>query len=276
MPMVDPSHSWPSGSVEANGTQLAFHRHGTPGSRPLVVLLHGITDDGLCWRRVATTLGQDFEVLLPDARGHGASGRINAPVTMAQLSGDTAALLDALGISGALIWGHSMGAATALGLAATRPDLVRAMILEDPPLDPQPLSPELLTAIRADASRWPALSADERHAQAARQNPAWDPDETAPWADAKARVDPGLMEHAMDLGSFDWRGLLSSARCPGLLVTGDPALHAIVTPAVADQAMRLWAGGRQLHVPGAGHNIHRDQWAATMEPVQAFLDEVAR
>jgi pimeloyl-ACP methyl ester carboxylesterase len=59
-----------------------------------------------------------------------------------------------------------------------------------------------------------------------------------------------------------------------LLVTGDPESHAIVTPEIAQQAARLWQNGEVVQVPGAGHSIHRDRYAETMAPIQAFLSRV--
>ena len=39
--------SWQSGSCEANGISIRFLQTG--GSKPPVVLLHGLTGDGACW-----------------------------------------------------------------------------------------------------------------------------------------------------------------------------------------------------------------------------------
>ena len=50
---------------------------------------------------------------------------------------DVARLMEALGVLGAIVVGHSMGALTAYLLAATRPELIRLLVLEEmPPPDP--------------------------------------------------------------------------------------------------------------------------------------------
>ena len=50
---------------------------------------------------------------------------------------DVVGLMDGLGILGAIVVGHSMGALTAYRLAATRPELIRLLVLEEmPPPDP--------------------------------------------------------------------------------------------------------------------------------------------
>jgi pimeloyl-ACP methyl ester carboxylesterase len=59
-----------------------------------------------------------------------------------------------------------------------------------------------------------------------------------------------------------------------LLITGDPERGGIVTPAVADEATRLWRSGRVAHIPNTGHNIRRDRFEPYRDAVAAFLREV--
>ncbi|MFN2157062.1 MAG: alpha/beta fold hydrolase, partial [Anaerolineae bacterium] len=58
-----------------NGVDLHYYRTGKEGGPPLV-LAHGFSDDGQCWYRLATDLEADFDVVMPDARGHGLSARV--------------------------------------------------------------------------------------------------------------------------------------------------------------------------------------------------------
>ena len=69
---------WQSGDIETNGIRMHYHRTG--GDKPALVLSHGATDSGLCWTRVARVLEADYDVIMPDARGH---GRSDAPATAA-------------------------------------------------------------------------------------------------------------------------------------------------------------------------------------------------
>ncbi len=263
--------AWTTGTVSVDGVRLSYDRTGPPG-RSVLVLLHGITDDGRCWSRVARDLEADFDILMPDARGHGRSEGIATGFSVPRLVADLAGLLDGLGITDALLFGHSMGAITAAALAASRPDLARACALEDPPLGELiPVSAEALAEMRADAATWRTLPPDECHQLAAVRNPSWDPQESGPWADAKALVDLAVIDQFGTFDAFDWRTALTEMRCPGLLVTGDPALGAIVTAETAQEAARLWPAGRVVHVTGAGHCVHRDRWEATMAPVREFL-----
>jgi N-formylmaleamate deformylase len=62
---------WSDGYVKTNGLRIHYYRTG--GNKPQVVINHGAADDGLCWTRIVTELEKDYDVILPDARGHGKS-----------------------------------------------------------------------------------------------------------------------------------------------------------------------------------------------------------
>src|ERR1700719_2990387 len=121
---------WFSGDVGANGIRLHYYRTG--GDKPPIVLSHGATDDGLCWTRVARALEADYDVIMPDARGHGLSEAPEEGYTAQARAADLAGLIGALELQKPAVGGHSMGAMTTFYLAATRPALVRCAILEDP------------------------------------------------------------------------------------------------------------------------------------------------
>ena len=266
---------WATGAVVVDGVRLEYQRTGGDG-KPVLVLLHGITDAGLCWTRVARDLEADYDIVMPDARGHGHSDGIETGFSIPRLASDVASVLDELGIENAVVFGHSMGAATALSLAASRPDLVRACILEDPPLEgPTTPSTELVAEMRADAALWLTLPPAQRYERAAATHPGWDRQETDAWADAKALVDPAIIDQFGSVRGWDWRAAFSQMRCPGLLITGDPSLQAIVSAPTAEAVIRLWPAGRIVHVNGAGHCVHRDRWEETMAPVRSFLQEQA-
>jgi N-formylmaleamate deformylase len=263
------------GTIRVDGARLHYSRTGS-GHEPLV-LLHGLTDDGACWSRVVTLLAEDFDLVVPDARGHGRSGGIGDDgFTVLRLANDVAGVLDRLDVRDALLFGHSMGAITAAVVAAIRPDLVRALVLEDPPLDVPIVPADVRRAgMLAEIMLWRGLQADVRHARARVAHPEWDRLETDPWADAKAAVHSGVIDHLGLFEGFDWRGILGRLERPGILLTGEPARGAIVTGEVAEEAMGIWQTGAVVHIPGAGHCIHRDRWSEAMEPIRSYLVRTA-
>lgn len=103
------------------------------GQGPPVVLLHGMMSTSEIWRLegYVGALRDEFRLILIDTRGHGRSDRPHEPAAYrySQHAADVLAVLDDLGISSAVICGFSLGACTALRLAATCPDRVRALVL---------------------------------------------------------------------------------------------------------------------------------------------------
>ena len=66
--------NWLQGDVELGDMSMHYVRTG--GDKPALVLAHGFSDNGMCWLPVAQALSTDYNVFLPDARGHGQSSRI--------------------------------------------------------------------------------------------------------------------------------------------------------------------------------------------------------
>ena len=100
--------SWYDGTIKANGIRQHYYRTGD-GSKPALVLCHGVTDNGLCWTPVARALENAFDVIMVDARGHGLSDAPEDGYTTEDRADDVAALIQALGLEKPIILGHSMG-----------------------------------------------------------------------------------------------------------------------------------------------------------------------
>lgn len=273
--MTNLTEGWTEGTVAANGVNIHYYRTGSESSdKPAMLLLHGITDNGLCWSRVALELQDRYDIVMTDARGHGKSDRLENGLSAQLLAADAAGVIRALGLAKPVVFGHSMGAFTALALAAEYPELAGALLLEDPPLReaPAPEPPaEFMEERRREFTALRAMSPQERTAQGAALNPNWHALEVTPWAQSKAEVDPEVLNQFGRFNGYSWREAFSRIRCPGLLITGDPDKMAIVTSATGREVVTLWQDGEVVHIAGAGHCIHRDRYAETMAAVDAFL-----
>jgi N-formylmaleamate deformylase len=274
-------NAWSDGYVQADAMRVHYTRTG--GNRTSLILLHGITDNGLCWTRVAKALEHDYDIIMPDARGHGLSDGPEKGFSIEWLAADVAALIRSLQLERPFVLGHSMGAATASTLAARYPDLVRAVLLEDPPWrDTAPVASPVQDEKQAQGqSSWlqwlvplRAMSREQRIALARREY-QWAGEELEPWAESKEQFNLAVVQRNVDnaLHTGSWRELVTQIRCPFLLITGDPKKGAIVTAEVAQEVTRLAAQGEVVHVPGAGHNIRRDQYEAFMAAITHFLQE---
>lgn len=247
---------------------LRLHELGRPDG-PTLVLLHGFTDSGLCWPDAVRRWSHDYRILAPDARGHGESARFD-PATLGGnhfevMVSDAVALLEALagdGVEAPILVGHSMGAGVAGTVLATRPDLVRAAVLEDPPwftlppgADSRP--PERVTIqqglqpFRDDCAA--AVSAGRA------ELPSWPETELQPWAVSKAQVDPSLTDREQIARPGSWIDVAAAITRPTLLVTGGRQEEVLV--GVESRARVAALGNRHLEVavvPGAGHTVRRD------------------
>lgn len=100
------------------------------GSGPPLLMLMGMGGSSLTWGEpFLQALRSDFEVIVYDHRGIGASTRLEGPITILEMAQDAAGLLGALGIERADVLGISMGGMVAQELALGRPELVRTLSL---------------------------------------------------------------------------------------------------------------------------------------------------
>lgn len=275
--------SWSDRYLDTNGIRIHYTRTGA--TKPSLILLHGITDNGLCWTRVAQALQNDYDVIMPDARGHGLSDGPETGFSMDMQAADIAGLIQSLQLDHPFVLGHSMGAATTTTLAARYPDLVRAVLLEDPPWRDAPVSPPpdaaTLSQQQARQGSWlqwlvplRAMSLEQRIATA-RKEQHWAEEELAPWAESKEQFNLAVMQRNVDTGLRvnPWRDLVAQIHCPFLLITGDPQRGAIVSAQVAQEVTELAPHAEVVHIAGAGHNIRRDQYEPFMVAITRFLHD---
>jgi pimeloyl-ACP methyl ester carboxylesterase len=107
------------------------------GSGPPVVLLHGWPGFWYDWRRVLPRIAGEAEAVAPDLRGFGGSDKPDRPpeetYTPTALAADVGALLGHLELSDVVVVAHDIGATVAQAVAMGAPDVVRALVLLNPP-----------------------------------------------------------------------------------------------------------------------------------------------
>src|SRR6187431_1093754 len=121
---------WITGTCKANGIDIHYLRTG--GNKPPVVLLHGLMTSGACWTPLARVLEEDFDVIMPDARGHGNSSAPDHGYQYDNLAADVIGLIDTLNLTPPVLLGHSMGGMTAAVVASRNPKRLKGLVLADP------------------------------------------------------------------------------------------------------------------------------------------------
>ncbi len=275
------STHWDRNTILARGAAFNYYR--TPGTedsgRPVLVLQHGFSDNGLCWAPVAEELAADFDIILPDARGHGLSARVARGEKIDQAA-DLAAVMRALGVRKAVIAGHSMGAQIAAAMGARFPKLVAALVLEDPPWflpHPGDQPRRRGTMEESPLGQWMMAlkdkSLEQVMAECRQEHPTWPEAYVRPWCQGKKELDLNFLAGNTRWGG--WQKQVPAIQCPVLLVTADPAQGGIVTAEAARMATEMNPNIRVVNFPGVGHHVRFAVHETYMQAFKAFLREAA-
>lgn len=118
-------------TINVNGTTLYYERR---GDGPPLLFISGATGDAGHWTDVADALADDYTVITYDRRANSRSPRPEnwTSTSVDEQADDAAALLEALGLTPAVVYGNSTGSIILTDLALRRPDLLRAAIFHEP------------------------------------------------------------------------------------------------------------------------------------------------
>jgi len=126
----------------------------TGGEGPPLLLIHGWPQTWYAWRLVMPELGRHFQVIAPDQRGTGLSGKPADGYDTGTLGGDLAALMDALGHEQFAVAGHDTGMWIGYALAADHPGRVARLAVAETPLPGVSPSPPLFAPARLNNALW--------------------------------------------------------------------------------------------------------------------------
>jgi pimeloyl-ACP methyl ester carboxylesterase len=249
--------------------RLLTLRGGSPASGPPIVLVHGLMGRGTTWSRQLPWLAALGEVYTYDAPWHRGRDVPDAhPVSTERFVAD---LADAVGELGrpAILVGHSMGGLHSWCLAASRPDLVTALVVED-------MAPDFRGRTTGPWEPWlhalPVEFGSERQVLdefgdvAGRYFlEAFDRTETG-WR-LHGRTERWI-EIAAQWGTRDYWDQWLAVRAPTLLVE---AGNSVTPPGQMARMLETGDRARYLYVPGAGHLVHDDAPTEYRDAVEPFL-----
>ncbi|MGG5808617.1 alpha/beta fold hydrolase [Falsiroseomonas sp. CW058] len=275
--------------VEAGVLRVAFAEYGPPDGWP-AVLLHGFPYDIHAYAEVAPRLAAaGARVVVPHLRGFGPtrflSGMTPRSGQQAVLAQDLLALLDALGIAGAVLGGYDWGGRAACICAALWPGRVRGLVtvngwnIQDIARSAEPQAPE------REWRHWYQyyLHGERGHAGLARNrrefcrllwrlwSPTWAFDEATFARSAAAFDNPDFVEvvvhsyrHRYALVAGDPAAEVVERELARLPAIGVPTIHldgaddGVSPPAGAADRGRFGGPYEYRLVPGAGHNLPQE------------------
>ena len=229
-------------TIRANDLDIAYEVH---GAGPPLVMLHGATSIGReDFAAQIPLLSKAFQLVLPDARGHGMTAwDASQGFRYDWLVEDLAAFVDELGLETFHLLGFSMGAMTALQYAARFDDRLRTLVIAGITTQREPrasVARRLMDPHRADVDdpAWGKVLA-RRH-DAGQGVGAW------------RRLLPAIAADVVSQPLLTPRDL-HAIEAPAMVICGDRDPFVPVDHAWGMQ--RQMRDGRLFVVPDCGHEV---------------------
>lgn len=281
---------WSDGYVYANGIRIHYY-HAVPApDKPVIVMIHGVTDIGLNWTTLTWRLQDDYDVYMVDTRGHGLTDPFTPADDSLTLVKDVVEFVHVMNFDKPILMGHSMGAATVMRLGALYQDLAKAIIMLDPflgqrprrsnaPPSPEPRQEEAQApdnlSIRMFGTPEQLVEQnnynfDDLVATCCKKTPKWSLVDCKYWALSKKQYHGAYSSETWQAmrGTMRTGDALARIQVPALILKAD------APPDVRkanEEAASVIPNGKLVHIDGAGHNLHHDELERTMEVLTEFL-----
>lgn len=278
---------------DSRGLRLHYLDWGNAGA-PLLILLHGGLEHARVWDQLAQQLSADWQVVVPDLRGHGDSDwSTGGAYAIPDFVPDIAALVAELGNRPVTLVAHSLGGNIAIHYTALFPEYVnRLCVIEGLGFSPEARARrdeqsrrqqlrEWVDKVRKldqdGASRYPSIAAavqrlmehDPRLNQALAEyacQHGMKPTEDGQWRwkyDHRVRG-----AGAAEVASVEASDLWQAIECPVLLMYGEQSW---ASNPQQDGRVRHFAQAQVVSIADAGHNLHHHQPQVFMQHLRRFL-----
>jgi len=120
------SGDFPVSEIELHGHCVSYRE---VGDGPVLLLIHGVTDNLFTWDPVLPALAERYTVVTPDLLGHGLSAKPLGDYSLGAFASGIRDLLGALGHFRATVVGHSLGGGIAMQMAYQFPERCERLVL---------------------------------------------------------------------------------------------------------------------------------------------------
>jgi pimeloyl-ACP methyl ester carboxylesterase len=266
---TDEQIDWQRGACQTSRLTVRYWRSG--GHKPSLVGLHGLFGNGACLLPMARALA-GFDVVLPDARGHGGT---SSPVTGYRYTDharDVIELIKYLKLDRPILIGHSMGGLTAALAASELGSSVRAVVLIDPTfLDAKMQCDVYESGVGEEHLQLLQSTRDSLLDKARQKSPNRSEELIRHLVDARLQTSINACE-VLTPPNPDWREVARAIEVPTLLVTAE---RGIISREMARDLQGLNHLFRHQYVADIGHGLPYDAPDRLGTILTSFLAQVA-
>lgn len=240
------------------------------GADPAVVILHGLAGSSRELLPTAQAL-TGRKVVLIDQRGHGSSTRAPVDTSRQAFVDDVVQVIEAEGLGVIDLVGQSMGAHTAMLVAASRPDVVRRLVLLE--CDAGGGTIDEAKAVGDYFRSWEVPYETRESAQDALGDSslsrAWVADLEERPDGLYPRFDPDVLTRTLtSVMSPRWEEW-ESITTPTLVVYAE---HGMFTDEQKDQFVEDGRNVSRVDLAGASHDAHLDAFDQWIDALKSFIN----
>ena len=280
-------------TVEIDGLKI-FYREAGPANAPTLLMLHGFPSSSRMWEPLLPLLANKYHLIAPDYPGFGNSSAPSPSsfeYTFDNLARVIGELTTKLGITNYVLFMQDYGGPIGIRMALSRPEHVRAIIIQNAVSHEQGLSPlwearrkywsdpvRELENLKANFTSFEATR--QRHIGSSPHPDRYDPDT---WIDEYAFLTrPGqadvqatlFLDYRTNVASYPlWQKWLRKVQPSTLVVWGksDPSFNVAGATAYADDVP-----GAEIHILDAGHFALDEATDEIALLVHGFLERLDR
>jgi pimeloyl-ACP methyl ester carboxylesterase len=239
---------------------------------PTLFFLHQMLGDHSAWTNVIPLFAPDYKTFALDLRGHGKSLKpIRGYRWREDLALDVARIIKRVSDSPAFLVGHSLGAMVCAALAADQPELVKAVVLEDPPAFDHSLHYGFFR--KRLKIRELEYAARVEYFVSKGQAPK-EAEISASWYE---NWNPGVLKELIEgTALFKTEEIFPKIQCPVLLLLGNPDKGGVLTFEHRKRISTLIPHLTISEWKDCGHGIHDAEPEAFTNEIKKFLAYVER